>query len=94
LQSELERLRLDSAATERDLRSQLSDKRGANTGFNGSTEWKEKYESLKRDYDEAKVELREQQQVRITSIVLIHNITRGILTATILKTVRSLHFLV
>ncbi|KAH0543559.1 hypothetical protein FGG08_002120 [Glutinoglossum americanum] len=64
LQSELNRLRVDNANMERDLRDQLDQASMNNSsGDSAGDEWKTRFESLERDHEELKMELREQQQV-------------------------------
>lgn len=59
LQSELERVKLDQTATERQLRSKLD--QVTRRGDNGENEWKTRYEGLDKVHRDLQSELRQQQ---------------------------------
>lgn len=60
LQSELERVRSQHSATERNLRSQVD---SLSKRASGDDEWRTRYENLEREHRALQVELLEQQQV-------------------------------
>lgn len=60
LQSELERVRSQHSATERDLRSQVD---SLSKSASGDDEWRTRYENLEREHRALQAQLLEQQQV-------------------------------
>ncbi|KAI9704946.1 MAG: component of the polarisome [Candelina mexicana] len=61
LLSELERLRTEGSANERDLRLQLD--QVSKAGSSGDSQWKGRHDSLQAQFESIKIELNEQQQV-------------------------------
>jgi hypothetical protein len=60
MKEELERVHLDQANVERDLRSQLD---SAKRSQSGDSAWKSKHDKLERDYQDLQAKLKEQRQV-------------------------------
>ncbi|KAI9789442.1 MAG: component of the polarisome [Piccolia ochrophora] len=61
LESELHRIRAETANNERELRNQLDNAK--KTASNSGGEWKDRYLALEREHKELKIDLREQQQI-------------------------------
>jgi len=60
MKEELERVHMDQANTERDLRSQLDN---AKRSQSGDSTWKSKHDKLERDYQDLQAKLKEQRKV-------------------------------
>jgi hypothetical protein len=60
MKEELERLHIDQANIERDLRSQLDN---AKRSQSGDSTWKSKHDRLERDYQDLQIKLKEQRKV-------------------------------